>query len=292
MTTMNYVQLVKQLEDKDSNKYVIFMSLRSCIVSDEIPSEDEILESFTKFIEIIVDKDQDLFIRRSAASLITDLCNDHELNLLLKTPKNAIKPLISLLNIDYVCSPILKLLTSLCATRNDQDEIASSYREYILYQTDAVKIIYGIIHKLYESSNDGAYSKMQSFINILISFLPQTSMDIENEDNWFEIYGKNILQGLCEITEISNSDPWTLGEICDGVSIVYVLSADNNLVAANCAAIIKRLIDSGQYNRVKKTGKKAVMSIVIMFYIQQAGIEREFPPELVFQMLKFSGNIK
>lgn len=286
MTTPNYTDLVKKLDDRNSNKYVIFSSLRSCIVSHELPSEDEIIASFAKFVEVIDNKDENSFIRRSAASMITSLCNDDELDLLFKTPRNVIKPLISLLNSDHASTSTIKLLTSLCNRGYGQK--SQIYRQYILYETDTVTIIYDIIHKLYQSSKNMGYSQLQSFVNVMTAFLPQTSVDIENEDNWFENYGQYVLNGLCEMTEISNSDPWILSDICDGLSIIYILRSDSNRVAANCAAIIKGLIGNGGYDQVRKTGKKAVMSIVIMFYIQQAAVN-QVPSELVFLILKFSG---
>ena len=294
METESWSQLIKQLNDKDANKIVIFMQLKSCVTQGNLPSMNEIIDSFPKLTAIINDENENLFVRHQSAYLITDIGNDYELNLTFKIPMDAIKSLISLLSSDEthmldLHGPIIKLLAILCnCDEIDQKQLFRivEYRKCILYETKAAEYVYNIITNLI--SNNKFYSCSLS-INAMKSFIPRGSV-LVNENNWYQVYGQYVLNGFCQCIKIK--DAFILGDVCDGLSTLYVLSTHNHRAGAICVEMLKKLYNSREYYCVKKAAKQAIMAIVIESYIRQAGYHNQYPSELVFQLAKFAGVVQ
>ena len=307
-----FSQLVKELDNEYSDKKSILISLRSCVINGPLPSNFKIMKAFSTLADVI-DNEQDLMIRQQAGYILTDIGNNSELDLKFKIPMDTIKSLINLLATDSdeqmfeLQEAIITLLASLCICDDqikDKTKLLTiiQYRECILYQSKTAKYVYDIIKSIiYKILNEENYidrysrynkvfvSILRSFVYTLICFIPRGFILSSNEINWYSIYGEYILNGLCECKIIT--DRAILGDVCDGLSTIYILSSNNNLVGGICAKQLKELFNNGQYYMVKKAAKQAVMSIVVEFYIRQAGCYNQFPSELVFQLVKYTGNI-
>lgn len=293
MTTF-WMECFEALDDGNYDKKEVLIQLRA----QNLYSEPKVIESLTRLNRIIEDENEEWETKEQAGYFITDMCNNQDLELTLKVPMDTIKALISLLDSDEdileLQEAIVMLLASIChieQTDKDKKMNQMEYRKYILFDTQAVKYLSEIIETLtyamIESDKWLWISELRSFVYAMICFIPRGILLI-NEPKWFEQYGQYILNGICKCTSII--DRVILGDVCDGLSIIYILCSSNHNVAGLCAKWLKKLLNDGEYFVVKQSAKEAIITIVVECYIRKFGCSNRFPTDLVFTLVRYAGN--
>ena len=293
--SFTWIECLKSLDDENCDKTEILTELRrnNCIESRLM------IDSIPKLSKIIDDENEEWETKEQAGYLITEICHNQNLILALQVSKDTIKSLVSLLDSDEdileLQEQIVMLLASLChIEETDMDKKMShmEYRKYVLYNTNAVKYMSNLIEILtdtmIENDNKLWVPELRSFVYTMICFIPRGIM-LVNEPKWFEHYGQHILNGICKCTSII--DRVILGDVCDGLSSIYILCSSKHYIAGICAKWLKRLFNNGQYFVVKQAAKEACKSIIVECYIRQCGCNNRFPTDLVFTLIKFAGSM-
>ena len=266
---------------------------------------------------VLLDPDSNVFTRQIAVDSITTLiaaCPEY----LDKIPTDAIRGLLSILHLhndeqtdDEVnrTLPILQALSTLCkfdtytSDSPSNTSMIQQYRVVILYDNDvdtahcACTVTRRLTtNLLLEEDHVDMYSKydmqllsaLRTFVSTLLCFIPLGSL-VGDEPDWYQRYGARIMDTLCDCARIE--DRSVLGDVCQALGRIYILSSYNHSAGAMCIKSLKRLYNDGRYRMVKQAAKNAVMSIVIEYYMRQGSSSQRCPTDIAFRLWDYIGSV-